>query len=257
MFTDGFETASKYIADVAGLINERVFAIGLGTADQVQPTALTALTNGTGGYLLLTGALGADDLFRLSKYYLQILAGVTNQDIVLDPEGAIQPGQKHRISFDLNEADIGLDAILLGETNLPIFRFALETPAGDVITPVVRRDRYITAQGVSFYRGTLPVPIGAGAKAGRWHAVLTLDEKYYKRYLASLDNYPAGTRRWRPRGTLQPERAVVLGYPAAGADAAELERAGRDPDSARRVDRVRPADPRQPSHGEGRVRTPG
>ena len=38
VFTDGFETASKYIADVAGRINERVFAIGLGTADQVKPT---------------------------------------------------------------------------------------------------------------------------------------------------------------------------------------------------------------------------
>ncbi|MGH9194307.1 MAG: M14 family zinc carboxypeptidase, partial [Acidimicrobiia bacterium] len=127
VFTDGHETAAKYIADVAPLINERVFAIGLGSAEQIQPTSLTALTNGTGGKLLLTGAIGPDDLFRLSKFYLEILAGVTNQDIVLDPEGAIKPGQKHRIPFHLNEADIGVDAILLGETNLPVFRFALET----------------------------------------------------------------------------------------------------------------------------------
>ncbi|HLN64568.1 MAG TPA: vWA domain-containing protein, partial [Symbiobacteriaceae bacterium] len=195
VFTDGHETAAKYIADVAPLINERVFAIGLGTADQIQPAALTALTNGTGGYLLLTGVIGPDDLFRLSKYYLQILAGVTNQDIVLDPEGALKPGQKHRIPFFLNEADIGLDAILLGETNLPIFQFALETPAGDLITPAVAGPLgsidYITAQGVSFYRATLPVPIGvAGARAGQWHAVLTVDKNYYKRYLASLDKYP-------------------------------------------------------------------
>ncbi len=195
VFTDGHETADKYIADVAPFINERVFAIGLGTADQIQPASLVALTNGTGGYLLLTGAIGPDDMFRLSKYYLQILAGVTNQDIVLDPEGAIKPGQKHRIPFHLNEADIGVDAILLGETNLPVFRFALETPAGDLIDPSVAGPMpsidYIAAQGVSFYRGTLPVPIGvAGARAGKWHAVLTVDEVYYKRYLASLDNYP-------------------------------------------------------------------
>ena len=52
-----------------------MFAIALGTADQIQPSALMELTNGTGGYLLLTGAIGADDLFRLSKYYLQMLAG--------------------------------------------------------------------------------------------------------------------------------------------------------------------------------------
>ncbi|MGH3974461.1 MAG: VWA domain-containing protein, partial [Pseudonocardiaceae bacterium] len=205
VFTDGHETAAKYIADVAPLINERVFAIGLGTADQIQPVSLTALTNGTGGYLLLTGAIGPDDLFRLSKYYLQILAGVTNQDIVLDPEGAIKPGQKHRIPFHLNEADIGIDAILLGETNLPVFRFALETPAGDLITPAVAGATsgidYIAAQGVSFYRGTLPVPIGvAGARAGKWYAVLTVDEVYYKRYLATLDNYPDWYQKVKAHG---------------------------------------------------------
>jgi hypothetical protein len=195
VFTDGHETAAKYIADVAPLINERVFAIGLGTADQIQPAALSAVTNGTGGYLLLTGAMGPDDLFRLSKYYLQILAGVTNRDIVLDPEGALKPGQKHRIAFHLNEADIGLDGILLGETDLPVFQFALETPAGDLITPAVAGPLagidYVGAQGVRFYRATLPVPIGAaGARAGTWHAVLTVDEKYYKRYLSTLENFP-------------------------------------------------------------------
>jgi hypothetical protein len=196
VFTDGFETAPKYIPDVApGVINERVFAIGLGTADQVKPSALVELTNGTGGYLLLTGAIGPEDLFRLSKYYLQILAGVTNHDIVLDPEGTIRPGQKHRIPFYLNEADIAIDGILLGETNLPLFKWVLETPAGDVIDPGVATGiaggSYVQAQGVSFYRLTLPVPIGAvGARAGKWHAILTVDEVYYKRYLAKLDNYP-------------------------------------------------------------------
>jgi len=195
VFTDGHETAAKYIADVVPMINERVFAIGLGTAAQIQPAALSALTNDTGGYLLLTGAVGPDDLFRLSKYYLQILAGVTNYDIVLDPEGAIKPGQVHRIPFYLNETDIGVDGILLGAAHLPLIRFALETLSGDLIEPGVAAlnpgIEFVSSQGVSFYRMTLPVPVGAvGASAGKWHAVLKVDEKYYKRYLASLDNYP-------------------------------------------------------------------
>jgi hypothetical protein len=195
VFTDGDETAAKYINQVAPMINERVFAIGLGTAAQIKPAGLTALTNGTGGYLLLTGAVGPDDLFRLSKYYLQILAGVTNYDIVLDPEAAIKPGQVHRIPFYLNEADIGVDTILLGEANLPLIRFALETPAGDLIDPGVSGAHpsidFVTAQGVSFYRMALPVPVGAaGASAGKWHAVLKVNEKYYKRYLATLADQP-------------------------------------------------------------------
>ncbi|MFA5354431.1 MAG: M14 family zinc carboxypeptidase, partial [Thermodesulfovibrionales bacterium] len=195
VFTDGHETAAKYIADVTPLINERVFAIGLGTAAQIQPAALTALTNGTGGYLLLTGAVGSDDLFRLSKYYLQILAGVTNYDIVLDPEGAIKPGQVHRIPFYLNEADIGVDAVLLGETNLPVISFCLETPSGDIIDPGVAGAtsgvEFVAAQGSSFYRMTLPVPVGvAGAAAGKWHAVLKVEERYYKKYLSMLEKQP-------------------------------------------------------------------
>jgi hypothetical protein len=205
VLTDGHETAYKYISDVAGLINERVFAIGLGTAAQIQPAALTALTNGTGGYLLLTGVVGPDDMFRLSKYYLQILAGVTNYDIVLDPKAAIKPGQVHRIPYDLNEADIGVDAILLGETSLPLIRFALETPSGDLIDSVVAGANpaidFVAAQNVSFYRMTLPVPVGAaGASAGRWHAVLEVNEEYYKRYLSTLDDLPEWYQRVRAHG---------------------------------------------------------
>jgi hypothetical protein len=38
---------------------------------------------------------------------------------------------------------------------------------------------------------TLPVPVGAaGAGAGRWTAVLTIDEKYFKRYLGTLEKLP-------------------------------------------------------------------
>ena len=205
VFTDGHQTAAKYIADVAPLINEKVFAIGLGTASQIQPAALSALTNDTGGYLLLTGAVGTEDLFLLRKYYLQILAGVTNYDIVLDPEGAIKPGQVHRIPYYLNEADISTDVILLGETSLPLIYFALETPAGDLIDSGVTGANpsidFVATQGMSFYRMTLPVPIGvAGASSGKWHAVLKINEKAFKQYLSMLDNNPEWYRRVKAHG---------------------------------------------------------
>jgi hypothetical protein len=192
VFTDGYETDSKYISEVIGLIDERVFAIGLGTASQIQPNALSAITNGTGGYLLMTGAFGNDDLFRLSKYYLQILAGVTNMNIVLDPEGYIKQGSKQRVPFYLNEADISMDVILLYQATVPIFRFELETPSGDLIIPSSASSipgvLFHVMGGLSFYRCTLPVPLGMGALAGKWHVVISIDEKYYKRYLSSLDN---------------------------------------------------------------------
>jgi hypothetical protein len=195
VLTDGHENTAKFLADVQPMINERVFAIGLGTAEEIDPVALTKLTNDTGGYLLLTGTMGPDNLFRLSKYYLQILAGVTNQNIVLDPEGYLATGQKHRIPFVLNEADVTSDVILLSAAPPATFQFAVETPTGDIIDASVAGGipmvEFIQGANVSYYRMTLPVVLGGqGSGPGTWHAILSLDDERYKRYLSTLDNDP-------------------------------------------------------------------
>ena len=177
VFTDGFETASQYISDVQDQITSNVFAVALGTAQQIQPNALTELCNDHQGFLRLTGALGNDDLFRLNKYFLQILAGVTNEDIVVDPEGYINPGDKHRIPFRLNEADIGSDVILL--TPAPQFiDFALEAPDGSIVDRIQANTTpgmsHSFGTNVAFYRMTLPALInGTGQQVGTWHAILS------------------------------------------------------------------------------------
>lgn len=185
VLTDGHETADKRISQVTDLIDERVYAIGLGTAEQIQPAALTAVTNGTGGYTLVTGDLGLDQYFRLTKYYLQILAGVRNADVVLDPEGFLRAGAEHRIEFTLAETDIDSDVILLSP--LPqVIGFHLETPNGHVIAPgsgAVGVTHAATAQG-AYYRVTLPALVGVDAeREGTWTAVLSVDEALLKRYL--------------------------------------------------------------------------
>jgi hypothetical protein len=195
VLTDGEENTAQFIGDVQTMINDRVFAIGLGTAEAVNPVALTKLTNNTGGYLLLTGTMGPDNLFRLTKYYMQILAGVTNQNIVLDPEGYLPLAQKHSIPFVLNEADITSDVILFSEAPPSALRFTLETPNGDTIDPTVAGGAatvdFIQGNNVAFYRLTLPVVLGGrGSAPGTWHAILTLDAAGYKRYLAGLDKNP-------------------------------------------------------------------
>lgn len=196
VLTDGQENhgpyTRRYIADVRSTINERVYAIGLGRIEVLDPGALLALCNGTDGYLYMTGDLNSDAYFRLAKYYQQILAGVTNNEIVRDPEGWIAPGQEHRIPFWLNETDITATAVLLTPAPFGI-RFSIETPNGDLIDPGVAHPMISFGGGsnVAYYRSGLPLPIGAGAaQAGQWHAVLTVDDKYFRRYLAGLDNYP-------------------------------------------------------------------
>lgn len=188
VFTDGQENhgpyTRRYIADVADLINSlggRVYAIGLGRAEVLSPTALSALCSGNNGYLLMTGDLSSDATYRLAKYYQQIFAGATNNEIVLDPDGFISPGHPQRIPFWLNEADISAKCVLLTPAPYAL-RFVLETPDGDLIDPAVAAAHPMAsfdANGqVAFYRVDLPIPLGVhSAHAGRWFARLWIDDK--------------------------------------------------------------------------------
>ena len=97
VLTDGVENSSRYIADVAAEINEKTYAVGLGTPQNTSAAALQTISGNNGGFLLVTGAIGTDNRFLLQKYFLQILAGVSNAEVVLDPDGQLVPGAVHRI----------------------------------------------------------------------------------------------------------------------------------------------------------------
>lgn len=201
VLTDGAENhgshTRRYIADVADELSSmygRIFAIGLGRAEVLNPAALQALCNGTNGYMLMTGDLTPDATYRLAKYYQQIFAGATNHDIVLDPEGYVGRGPEIRIPFWLSETDISAKAILLSPAPEAI-TFRLETPQGDIIDPGTAGAHptlaFEMAQQVALYRVGLPAPLASGsAHAGRWYARLGIEPRYYKRYLSMLDNRP-------------------------------------------------------------------
>ena len=192
VLTDGRENRPEYLADLE-TIGDRVFGIGLGTPEQINPAALTQLTDGTGGYVLMTGNLDTDDYFILQKYYLQILAGVTSRDIVLDPEAYLSPGQTHRIPFELNETDNAVDVILL-TADLPpeLFSFSLETPTGHLVLPghvsAAPNLTYAAGANASFYRIVMPLGLsGVEEREGRWHARLKIDYKAFKKYVGQLE----------------------------------------------------------------------
>jgi murein tripeptide amidase MpaA len=204
VLTDGIENRPASIASVLGSIDQRTFAIGLGTEAQVSTAGLMALAGASNGYLLVTGHLttGTDDYFRLTKYFHQILAGVTRTDIVRDPSGLIGPGEKHRIPFPLTEADVEATAVLL--TNVPVVGFALETPAGDILDPGVAGAlgaTFSVGTNMAFYRFGLPLPLGAaGAHAGTWHALLAVNDKLWKRHAPHSDDKIGGDGRHLAHG---------------------------------------------------------
>ena len=193
VLTDGQENADKRIADVAGSVDDRTFAIGLGRPEDINPQALNAVTNGTGGYVVMTGNLSTDEYFVLSKYYLQVLAGVTNQEIVLDPSGYLQPGNTQKEPFTLNETDSGADVIILSPAPW-VLRATLETPTGELLTPgaLPAGMQFVTSMGVAYFRFSLPVVTAGGrpAWAGRWVLHLECDKVGFRKYLNTLENDP-------------------------------------------------------------------
>lgn len=181
VFTDGHENDARFLSDpeVTDALDAQVFALGLGTAEFLNPIALDALVSGSGGFMLMTGALGSEDLLRLHKYFVQILAGVTNTAIVVDPPGRLYPGQEHRIPFHLADADAVAEVLLLSPAPY-LIDFTLETPSGAVIDPAtagLAGASFVQGGQVDFYRMGLPVALGAGEHAGRWHAVLRLHRR--------------------------------------------------------------------------------
>ncbi len=192
LLTDGIENQPQTIADAiaAGATDNRTFAVGLGNEFQVNTGALNAISGSTGGNLLLSGLLtpSTDDFFRVQKFFLQILASVSNTNIVRDPLGYINAGTRIRVPFQITEADINVRVILL--TDFPVVKLALETPEGKVIdeADMAAWGATLTQNGntkaVSFNMSLAPKV--TSNVAGTWSAILEIDEKLFKHEISNL-----------------------------------------------------------------------
>lgn len=176
--TDGVENTPPMISAVGSSITANTFAIGIGLPANISVSALNALTLNHLGYLLVTGTITTDVSFRLTKYFLQVLAGVTNAAIVVDPQGRLSRGAEHRIPFSICEADIAFDAIVLCDAP-ELLEFELESPDGTRIDPGMVGQptiEYAAQQRACFYRVALPAlpQDPSGTHAGPWHIVLRL-----------------------------------------------------------------------------------
>ena len=203
IFTDGLENEPVSIASVSGSINDRTFAIGLGNETQVNTNALNLLTNGTKGYLKLTGLLSSsiDDYFRVPKYFLQILAGVTNNNIILDPNGYISAGQEIREPFIVNEAD--LDATVILMVDAQVVDIVVETPNGDIIDPANAAGlgiEYSVGNTSKHYKFNLPVAFPAGNHTGKWHVILKINAGDYKKHLSRLRDQEHASQTFSTHG---------------------------------------------------------
>lgn len=207
VLTDGVENQPRWISDVAAEINELTYSVGLGTPQNTSAAALQTISGNNGGYLLVTGPITGDNRFVLQKYFLQILAGISNADVVLDPDGVLVRGVEQRIPFQLSEADTGVDVILL--TSAPQFvDFRLQTPNGFILEPwramAEASMRWTLAAGVTYYRLVLPAELFTARydQAGTWHALLSVGRPRTER--PREPDRPDIGRRVPPRGEQEP-----------------------------------------------------
>jgi hypothetical protein len=173
VFTDGIEDRHPFVSEVS--VGERVYAIGVADAANVQNDVLRALADNTGGFMLVTGEIPQDDEFLLEKFFIQVLAGVVNRSIVRDPEGTVIPGQTSRVPFNLTRSDIEFDALTLSRA--PQFlALALQTPDGTLVDQgQVPPGGFRPGGTSSGFRITLPLVVnGVEHWEGEWQLLLGL-----------------------------------------------------------------------------------
>jgi tyrosinase-like protein/VWA domain-containing protein len=189
VLTDGNENVHPYIAELpAGTITNRTYAIGFGLPGDVSDEALNDITSNTNGDMIITGNITSEEQrFMLTKYFVQVLAGVTNAQVLLDPQGKLYAGGTDTIPFKVADADVYVDAIVV--CPIPAFlEFVLQSPGGDFIKPTTTGPnvQWIAGQQVQCYRMVLPAlaASAAGSHAGTWQAILRIkDDKERARLL--------------------------------------------------------------------------
>ena len=179
VLTDGVENNERWIRDVSAQIDATTYAIGIGRPENISVPALQTISGNTGGYVLVTGPIVGDNRFRLQKQFLQILAGVNNAAVVLDPEGTIGSGDVVSVPFTVSDADSGIEVVLL--TPFPnIVDFRLRTPTGQLIEPWLAQNnpgmQFAFSDGAAWFRLSVPVQLQQGRfdQSGTWQALLTL-----------------------------------------------------------------------------------
>ncbi|MDJ0817423.1 MAG: tyrosinase family protein [Desulfobacterales bacterium] len=180
--TDGNENVTPWVtsATVMNAISaysSDLYAIGLGTEDNVSAGTLGAISQ----YMLITGDKTADQRrFMVTKYFVQILADIKKANIVVDPDGILHIGVTHEVHFDLSEADVEAEVILLSPA-APYIELEVVTPGGDILSQAALgpNAKLEVNRLDAILRLSLPALPGSPhtSHAGRWTLRLRLAKK--------------------------------------------------------------------------------
>jgi hypothetical protein len=192
VMTDGNENVSPRVTgppvrSAISAFSDNVYAIGLGRENNVSESTLGSIAR----YMLITGDITtAEQRFRLTKYFMQILARITKTAIVVDPQGDLMMEVEHKIAFPVTEADVIIDVIVLSPL-APLLDFRLESPDGTLIDSSVSPNViYRVNLDDAIYRVNLPAVLSnpGGSHVGKWTATLSISKHKLRDILLQLSN---------------------------------------------------------------------
>lgn len=230
VLTDGNENVHPYVNELAaGTISNRTFSIGFGLPGQVSDTVLSAIANNTGGFFTVTGNLSTEEQrFFLTKQFVQVLAGATNANIIIDPQGELGWHDSQIVEFDVAATEVSIDVIALCPL-ADLLEFVLRTPGGQIINPlsatVEPNVQFLVKNDVAFYRLMLPaLPASTpGSHAGRWQALFRLRKlEEVKGWMTEHRQAWTTLATLRRRGTL-PYSCIVHAYSNLDFDASLIQ----------------------------------
>jgi hypothetical protein len=125
VLTDGMENQVPSLEDLmaespSSNLDIPVFAIGWGSPEDLEPSGLMALTQATGGYLVMVDQydeFGADDL---TKFLAQIIGEISGYEPILDPKRTVKSGPPDEIPVLVGGADTVGEVIIFKPAQIPL-----------------------------------------------------------------------------------------------------------------------------------------
>lgn len=188
----------------------KIYAVGLGTGQDIDKQQLEGLSSGAGGYYGSVDPTQQAVTFQLMKFYTQIYMDLVDTSVIKDPKDTIQPGRKHVIEFDVLKGDVSAIVVLYDFKGLRL-PFWLESPAGEIVdagfVPAGFQLRSGFTETSRFIDFLLP---GADPKryAGRWKLIVIHDGRVCR----GKPSVESGQLGFLPRDCGQSKTPVEYGY---------------------------------------------
>jgi hypothetical protein len=188
VLTDGEENWAPYLSTLStGPDEPRVYAIGMGSPDTLQPDAIMELTEKTDGYMVISEHFEDPDSLVLTKFLSQIIAEISGTTPAFDPSRRIHPGKGNEQEFQvlLGNRDSSAEIILISPPHAPL-EVRVISPTGTIWPDV---DSWTSGSGrVTRCRFSLPPGYAKNAAAhhGEWKIIVSLSKGDFAKWLDNL-----------------------------------------------------------------------